>query len=470
MRWILILPVLFLPVNAQNLEAQGVQDLPDKAVVNQFGDNQLLEFRPNEDGSPRDYVVYGLTRRAATPGEELRPLDQGNPVATAPQTVRLRTDETTTATVEYQLEQVAYLRVRFTVSVQDGELRRLQGGNERVIASVRPGTNVTLGWGLAWVATFGFIGIFAWPNATAELVHDEMVPLNAAPITFTVGGGGGCLAFNGAHDQITVNPSQLRAGRLYELEVGLRCGGLFQGNVSYVGQRVHELVGFRVFIDGQLVPDPFVGREGYSSPALGIGSAIDPRGALYWSVPDPNYTRRVGLIGRGVYPTRNVPTQASVSLTFKHDAMFIEQRGPGGEGEEYFQGFRPVRYANHPELGRVLIAQYAPFFGSEAGVYYRLYRVVEGPAGDLDPIWASFQLGDMSVPVTGLRWDTQLTTAPDGTPVSRQVPVYSLGASATYNLPDLRLQTLGDCNWLRDSEDPVFYYQCQAGNSFYRFD
>jgi hypothetical protein len=462
----LILPILLLPAHAQNLEAQGVMDLPDKAVVNQFGDNQLLEFRPNEDGSPRDYLVYGLTRQAATPGEELKPLQGNRLVATAVQVIPLRTDRIETATIEYQQERVAYLRVRFTVSVQDGELRRSQGGQERVIASVRPGINVTVGYGLAWVATGGLIGIFAWPNNTAELYHDEVVPLNSAPITFTVGGGGGCLAFRGAHDQITVYPNQLRAGRLYELEVGLRCGGLFQGNESYVGQRTHELVGFRIFIDGQRLPDPFVGRG--SSASFEIGQTTGPTGSLYWNVPDPNYTRRVGLIDRGVYPTRNVSTQPSVPLYFRYDAMYMETRGPAGEGEEYFQGFRPVHYAEHPELGRVLIAQRAPTLTNAPNL--RFYRVLEGPAGDLaGPISTSIQLNDMSIPVTSLTWDTVATAAPDGTTATRQVPVYGLGSSTTYNLPDLRLQTLGDCEIRRDYSEGTSYWVCNAGGNWYTF-
>lgn len=473
MRWILILPILLLPVNAQNLEAQeGVMDLPDKAVVNQFGENQLLEFRPNPDGSPRDYTVYGLTRRAATPGEELRPLNEDTPVATASQLVRLRTDLADTATIEYRQVQVAYLRVRFTVSVQDGELTRTQVtdcGNASIcqrtttIARVRPGINLGLGWGLAWVATFGLIGIFAWPNATAEIVHDEVVPLNAASITFTVGGGGGCLAFSGAHDQITVNPSQLQPGRLYEVAAGLRCGGLFQGNVGYVGQQSHHLVGFRVFIDGQLVPDPFAGRgSGYS---FAIGSTTNPTGPLYWNVPDSGYTRRVGLIDRGVYPTRTVPVQPSVPLVYSYNAMYRETRGPVEEGEDYYQGFRPRHSLDHPVLGQVLIGEYAPTLGNP--LYIRLYRVLDGPSTNpAGLIWASVQPNEMSLSVNGLTWNTEPTTAPDGTTVTRQVPVYSLGSGSTYDLPDLRLQTLGDCG--TEWEDGATYYRCNVSGDSYR--
>jgi hypothetical protein len=274
----LILPILLLPAHAQNLEAQGVMDLPDKAVVDRFGENQLLEFRPNPDGSPRDYLVYGLTRQAATPGEELKPLDHRyDPVATAVQPVRLRTDVTRTATIEYQQERVAYLRVRFTVSgVQRAGLYR----NGRLVAQAHNGIASNFFYAVAWAGSFGLISLFGMPTTTSETYYHERIPVSstAAPITLSMDGGGICPAHSSPYRTLTINPASLQAGHLYDLEARFWCGGGAEGIRAEFYQQRPDRIGWRVYLDGRLVRDP------NNLPLTGLSGEFVP-------TPHPDYSR-----------------------------------------------------------------------------------------------------------------------------------------------------------------------------------
>ena len=190
MRAVLIMTSLWGLALAGACDRQEPQMVGEKTEVTAFGEH-CLGFDLG-GVSEKPYRVTALSVPYGV-GQALMPVDNnsGNPVNTFDQRVTLEAGEVSSAQVEYRAQEVAYLRVDFQVEVERGTLYREQGGGSRELAAIRPGRNVTLPWGVAWVATFGLIGIFAWPNASAGATHHEVVPLNAPPHHLQRGRGRG---------------------------------------------------------------------------------------------------------------------------------------------------------------------------------------------------------------------------------------------------------------------------------------
>lgn len=284
---------------AQEVSSLGMVD--GKRAIHDSGWGRFTyEFEPKPNGDPEDYQVYALSRNPR-PGVQMKPLlGLGSQIAnTAPTPVELRTNDRQEVRVRYTSSQVAYLEVEFEVGVQRGTLSR----NGQPVAEVAPGASITFGWGLAWVGTFGLVGVFAWPNNSTTLTYTEAVPLDASPFTLAVGGGGGCLAFSGAHQTLTVNPSQLQAGQLYRLKAGITCGGLFQGNRSYIALVNHDLIGLRVEVDGSPLPPAFPNgyrESGYAfSATYRNGYAVSP---IMWENNQTGYFARGFAFDRNLLP------------------------------------------------------------------------------------------------------------------------------------------------------------------------
>jgi len=453
MRAVLILTSLWGLALAGACDRQEPQMVGEKTEVTAFGEH-CLEF---DLGGARE-KPYRVTALAVPDGvgRALMPVDEtGNPVNTFDQRVNLEAGRVTSAQVAYQAQAVAYLRVDFQVEVQEGTLYREQSGSSQELAAIRPGRNVTLPWGVAWVATFGLIGVFAWPNASASATHHEVVPLNAAPITYSVGGGGGCLAFSGAHDSITVYPDRLQPGRLYVLKVGLKCGGLFRGNVGFVGQEASDLlVGLRWEHDGVWQDSRYgAGQHRNYYPFWQLRPHNTP---IEWEAPAPGYAARAVLVDRNIIPTDAVPAWASVEVPYQSINLAYWTRGTGEDQEEFFDGMRALPAPDHPSLGRVAIVEE---YSDTAAPRLTLVRLLP----DSQPVegTASFTLGDFGYPVLNVAWRSE-TIAQGGATYTRQVPEYALGsAPRTYEIV-VRTRSVVTCSlsWQGEGPDRERVYYC----------
>jgi hypothetical protein len=456
MRAVLIMTSLWIGLAlAGPCDQREPQMVGEKTEVTRFGEH-CLGFDLGE-ARERPYRVTALSVPYGV-GQVLMPVDDtGNPVNTFDQPVTLKAGEVTPARVEYQAQEVAYLRVDFEVRVQEGALYREQSGSSQEIAVIKPGLNVTFPWGVAWAVTFGLIGVFAWPNGSASATHHEVVPLNAAPITYSVGGGGGCLAFSGAHDSITVYPNQLQPGRLYVLKVGLRCGGLFQGNVGFVGQEAGDLVGLRWQHDGVWQNSRYgagSNENQYNYPF----SLLYPYGTpVYWEAPAPGYAARAVMVDRNTIKTNTVPVRVSVSVPYRSINLAEETRGSGEDRVEIRNGIRAIPVPDHPSLGRVAILE-----------AYALYQTVPRLTliqllPDSQPVegTASFTIGDFSYPVLNVSWRSE-SISQGGTTYTRQVPEYALGSAAQTHEIVVRTRSVVECSPSRDSDSGnISYYDCR---------
>jgi len=446
MRAVLILISLWGLALAGACDHQEPRMVGEKTEVTAFGEH-CLGFDLG-GASEKPYRVTALAVPDGV-GQTLMPVDgRGNPVNTLDQRVNLEAGRVTPAQVAYQAQAVAYLRVDFTVEVQEGTLTRYQSWSSRELAAIRPGQNVTFAYGVAWVATFGLIGIFAWPNGSAVATHHEVVPLNAPPITYSVGGGGGCLAFRGAHDSITVHPSRLQPGRLYVLKVGLKCGGLFQGNLSFVGQEASDLVGLRWQHDGV-----------WQNPRYGAGpnwdnypfSVLEPyRTPVYWEVPAPGYAARAVMVDRQIFNTKTVPLRVNVSVPYQSINL-------AENSNEIRNGIKAIPVPDHPSLGRVaLLEEY-----NRTDSPQRLTLIQ--PLPDSQPVegTASFTIGDFSYPVLHVAWRSE-SISQGGATYTRQVPEYALGPAAPTHEIVVRTRSVAACSPSRDSDSGnISYYDCR---------
>jgi len=441
MRAVLIMTSLWGLALAGACDRQEPQMVGQKTEVTAFGEH-CLGF---DLGGARE-KPYRVTALAVPygVGQALMPVDDtGNPVNTLDKRVNLEAGRVTPAQVAYQAQAVAYLRVDFEVGVQEGTLYRAQGGSSQELAAIRPGQNVTFAYGVAWAATFGLIGLFAWPNGSASATHHEVVPLNAPPITYSVGGGGGCLAFRGAWDSITVYPSQLQPGRLYVIKVGLKCGGLFEGIQGFVGQEAGDLVGLRWEHDGVWQNSRYGAGPNWNNYPF---SLLQPyRTPVYWEVPAPGYAARAVLVDRQIFNTKTVPARANVGVPYRLV-----------RGGVYFGRFVPI--SNHPLLGRVaLFEEYHLSISEDRPQRVTLVRLLP----DSQPVegTASFTIGDFGYPVLAVSWRSE-SISQGGTTYTRQVPEYALGPAAPTHEIVVRTRSVVECSFYREEHDSPLRYHC----------
>lgn len=453
MRAVLILTSLLTGLAlAGACDTEKPQMVGEKAEVTAFGE-RCLGFGLG-GATEKPYRVTALSVPYGT-GQTLMPVDRlGNPVNTFDQPVTLKAGNVTRARVSYQSQEVAYLRVNFEVSVQEGTLTRTQGGSSRDIAAIRPNMNITASWVVGWLATFGLIGIFTWPGTTATATYDEVVPLNAAPIAYSVGGGGGCLAFRGAWDQITVYPNQLQPGRLYVIQVGLKCGGLFQGNLAFVGQVAPDLVGLRWERDGVWQNSPYSPQIG--NPNYPFSTLLPYNTPIYYEVRTPGYLAHPAMVDTGVFHTNTVPTWADVWVPYKlRNLQSRIFRDPDGGSTILYTGEEAYSLPDHPRLGGVgLIAKYTD---TEEPSSYTLVQLLSGSS----PLkgTASFRIGDFSFPLSSVSWSTQTISA-NGTTYTRQVPQYSVGPNPTHDIV-VRTRSVGSCTLIqKDQNGRLDDYDC----------
>jgi len=452
MRAVVILTSLWIGLAvAGACDQQDPQMVGQKTEVTRFGEHCLGFDLGGAIEKP--YRVTALSVPYGV-GQTLMPVDNnsGKTVNTFDQPVTLRAGHVERAQVDYQAHQVAYLRVDFEVGVQEGTLTRSQGDSSSDIAAIRPGLNLTFPWGVAWTLTFGLIGLFAWPNGSASATHHEVVPLNAAPITYSVGGGGGCLAVKGAWDSITVYPNQLQPGRLYVLKVGLKCGGLFEGIVGFVGQEARDLVGLRWEHNGVWQNSRY--RAGEPNVKNYPFSRLDPYyKPIYWEVPAPGYAARALMVDRDIFNTKTVPLRADVQVPYRA-INFVEQiRGSGENQVEIRDGTVAIPAPDHPSLGRVAIVE--EYNNSDSPQRLTLAQLLP----DSQPVegTASFTIGDFSYPVLGVSWRSE-SISQNGTTYTRQVPEYTLGPVPTHEIV-VRTRSVAQCRFYR-SEDNVPFYDC----------
>ena len=453
MRAILILSSLWIGLAlAGACDRQEPQMVGQKTEVTAFGEH-CLGFDLGE-AREKPYRVTALAVPDGV-GRALTPVDDtGNPVNTLDKRVNLEAGRVTSAQVAYQAQAVAYLRVDFEVGVQEGTLYRAQGGSFRELIAIHPRWNLTFPWVVGWLATFGLIGIFAWPNGSASATHHEVVPLNAAPITYSVGGGGGCLAFRGAWDSITVYPGQLQPGRLYVIKVGLKCGGLFQGNLSFVGQEATDLVGLRWEHDGVWQNSRYGAGPVSSFSARYPFSRLYPQGSvIYWEVPAPGYAARAVLVDRNTIKTNVVPLRVNVAVPYTTANITFYAQSDAKVGTWAI----PVR--DHPQLGRVAIVE--DYYHSERP---RVTLVQLLP--DSQPVegTASFTIGDFGYPVRGVSWRSE-SVSQGGATYTRQVPEYLLGSVPTHEIV-VRTRRVTECSY--NEEDS--YYHCPPYGSVFKGD
>jgi len=444
MRAVLIMTSLWGLALAGACDRQEPQMVGPKTEVTAFGEH-CLGFDLG-GASEKPYRVTALAVPYGV-GQTLMPVDEtGNPVNTLDKRVNLKAGEVTPAQVAYQAQAVAYLRVDFEVGVERGTLYREQSGSSQELAAIRPRLNVTFPWVVGWLATFGLIGIFAWPNGSASATHHEVVPLNAPPITYSVGGGGGCLAFSGAWDSITVYPGQLQPGRLYVIKVGLKCGGLFEGNVGFVGQEAGDLVGLRWEHDGAWQNSRYGAGPNWNKYPF---SLLQPyRTPVYWEVPAPGYAARAVLVDRQIFNTKTVPARANVGVPYRLV-----------RGGVYFGRFVPI--SNHPLLGRVaLFEEY--HLGEDRPQRVTLVQLLP----DSQPVegTASFSIGDFSYPVLHVAWRSE-SVSQGGATYTRQVPEYALGPVPTHEIV-VRTRRVTECSY--NEEDS--YYHCPPYGSVFKGD
>jgi hypothetical protein len=421
-----------------------------KTEVTRFGEH-CLGFDLGE-AREKPYRVTALSVPYGV-GQTLMPVDDtGNPVNTLDKRVNLEAGRVTSAQVTYQAQAVAYLRVDFEVGVREGTLYRAQSGDSRVLAAIRPGQNLTFPWVVGWLATFGLIGVFAWPNASASATHHEVVPLNAAPITYSVGGGGGCLAFRGAWDSITVYPGGLQPGRLYVLKVGLKCGGLFQGIQGFVGQEAGDLVGLRWEHDGVWQNSRYGAGPNWNSYPF---SLLQPyRTPVYWEAPAPGYAARAVLVDRNIIDTDTVPLRANVGVAYRAINLLEQISGSGEDRDEIRNGMRALPAPDHPSLGRVAILEAYNYTAAPQRV--TLVQLLP----DSQPVEgaASFTIGDFSYPVLAVSWRSE-SISQGGTTYTRQVPEYALGPAPTHEIV-VRTRSVVACSFYREEHDSALSYRC----------
>ena len=457
MRAVLILTSLWGLALAGACDRQEPRRVGEKTEVTAFGEH-CLGF---DLGGARE-KPYRVTALAVPDGvgRALMPVDDtGKPVNTLDKRVNLKAGEVTPAQVEYRAQAVAYLRVDFQVGVERGTLTRYQSWSSRELAVIRPGQNVTFAYGVAWAATFGLIGLFAWPNASAGATHHEVVPLNAPPITYSVGGGGGCLAFSGAHDSITVYPDRLQPGRLYVLKVGLKCGGLFQGNLSFVGQEASDLlVGLRWEHDGAWQNARYGAGPNWNNYPF---SVLEPyRTPVYWEAPAPGYAARAVLVDRQIIKTNAVPVRLRVEVPYQ--AISLAENS-----NEIRNGIKAIPVPDHPSLGRVaLLEEY-----NRTDSPQRLTLIQ--PLPDSQPVegTAAFTLGDFGYPVRGVSWRSE-SISQGGATYTRQVPEYALGPVPTHEIV-VRTRSVAACSLSLQGEGPdrVRVYYCPPyGTLAYSYD
>lgn len=207
--------------------ATAQAELPERAVVDRFGDGQQLELRPSPDGSPREYSVLALTRMAGV-GQQLQPLGiRDTIVNTAQQTVELKPGVEESVTVNYVMQNVAYLRIEQTIRVRDGALYR---NGQRVLTKSSANFNNLL-WGVLWVTTGSLVSLFWIPSVEETQIHTEAIPVTpgSPAIRFVYGGGGDCFAFQGYWNEFWVDPGALIPGRVYSVRTQVYCAGTLMG-------------------------------------------------------------------------------------------------------------------------------------------------------------------------------------------------------------------------------------------------
>lgn len=246
--WLLIplaltIPGLVMPALAR----PNPQELPRAAQIEQFGERQLLELRPNPDGSPEPYVVYALTVPGATPGHQMMPLDaERRPVNTSVWAGNLHSNTTEHVTKEYQIQQTAYLRVDFHVAVPRGYLLH----NGQTVLRMRPQTphdGRMFAWGLGWVATGGLVSFFGvHPINAQNQTYTVAIPLNSGVHRIEYIGGNigvACPAQDHRHT-LYLDSSRLRPGAIYHLQVDVACAG---GIAGIVGRNRLIIQPFRIY-------------------------------------------------------------------------------------------------------------------------------------------------------------------------------------------------------------------------------
>lgn len=431
-----------------SLALAGACDQPEntrmvgqKTEVTAFGE-QCLGFDLG-GATEKPYNVTALSV-PLTPGQTLMPVNETrDPVNTLNQQVRLEAGRVEQVRVRYQEQRVAYLQVDFEVSTERGTLYREDSSGSREIAAFNPTLRVNFLWGLAWVATFGVIGLFAWPNGTAATTYHEVVPLDAAPIVFRVTGGGGCLAVSGANKTITVHPNELRPGGYYRILAGTTCGSLFEGNKAYTAVVAWHSARFRWQHDGQWVD--------VSGVPCVRGSMLTPDGDARFegACADPSIPGSLGaagLIDRGAYETDRLPSPVYSRIKGFVPRYFY--RYVSGVDEDQTEGYRGNGVASlpdHPTAGPVGI------LGN--GIEYSLVQ----PLADSAPlaVLRQYEISHPGWQVQSVSWRQETRTAPDGAPYTVQTPTYTLGSQLS---PDIEIvwktRTLGSCRY--DSSESTY--------------
>jgi hypothetical protein len=201
------------------------QSLPDRAIIEQFGERQLLELRPNPDGSPKNYTIYALSRPVGM-GQMMLPLDRGRQVVnTASESIPLEPGRTRTITQYYVNQQTAYLRVDFSISgVRYGWLYY----NGQRVMRFDPG--LPMGWyrqlwSVLNAVTAGIISMFWIPGTTQAQTHTAVIPLTSGRHHISYGGGGYCFALRNANNYHYFDASRLQPGRVFHVRARVWCGG-----------------------------------------------------------------------------------------------------------------------------------------------------------------------------------------------------------------------------------------------------
>lgn len=200
--------------------------LPDRAIIEQFGDGQLLELRPDRYGNPKSYTIYALSRPAGM-GQIMRPLDSpgGQVVDTASQIVPLEPGRTRTLTQYYVNQATAYLRIDFSISgVRYGWLYH----NGQRVLRFDPGQPMAWYrqlWSVLNAATAGIISMFWIPGTAQAQTHTAVIPLDSGRHHISYGGAGYCFALRNANNYHYFDASRLQPGRVFHVRARVWCGG-----------------------------------------------------------------------------------------------------------------------------------------------------------------------------------------------------------------------------------------------------
>jgi hypothetical protein len=268
------------------------QSLPERAVIEQFGERQLLELRPNPDGSHREFTVYALSRPAGI-DQIMRPRDGGGQIVnTASQEVRLPSGETRSVTQVYVNQPVAYLRLEATVSVRDGWL---DVGGQRVWSKSSSGSFDLL-WGTAWTLTFGLVSLFWLPNLTESTTYARTIPIPTTvatgavtpyvgtPLLIEYGGGGNCFAFQDYDSSLSLDSGLLQPGRVYVLRTRVACGSPAAGIVGSA-----EVLTAPVRVEYERVGLPAQDARGIDPAPLQHGLPVGSGGEVRDYTPFPGW-------------------------------------------------------------------------------------------------------------------------------------------------------------------------------------